>query len=182
MDQNAKKGLQFFGLHAIICLFRLGGLAQLVRAPASHAGGLGFESLILHHQKNPNTSRCSGSFLFEMAYLAFRCLWMKCSALAGLLSEANQKTRQVYPETGCTCFFDVYPGICRELGILFGEVQSFGPVWCAFAALAEIQNVWYRDPLQISCLHFSTSYSAFAAISMTLLFSMLYCNKNTAAH
>ena len=30
-------------------MFRFGGLAQLVRAPASHAGGLGFESLILHH-------------------------------------------------------------------------------------------------------------------------------------
>ena len=27
---------------------KYGGLAQLVRAPASHAGGLGFESLILH--------------------------------------------------------------------------------------------------------------------------------------
>ena len=109
MDQNAKQGLQFFSLHAIICLFRFGGLAQLVRAPASHAGGLGFESLILHHQKNPNTSMCLGSFLFEMAYLAFRRLWMKCSALAGLPSEANQKTRQVYPERGCTCFFAIPP-------------------------------------------------------------------------
>ena len=29
---------------------RSGGLAQLVRAPASHAGGLGFESLVLHHK------------------------------------------------------------------------------------------------------------------------------------
>ena len=32
-----------------------GGLAQLVRAPASHAGGLGFESLILHHTVRTRT-------------------------------------------------------------------------------------------------------------------------------
>ena len=35
-------------------LFCYGGLAQLVRAFASHARGLGFESLILH-QKIPQT-------------------------------------------------------------------------------------------------------------------------------
>ena len=29
----------------------LGGLAQLARAPALHAGGQGFESLILHEKK-----------------------------------------------------------------------------------------------------------------------------------
>jgi hypothetical protein len=28
---------------------RIGRVAQLVRAPASHAGGLGFESLRAHH-------------------------------------------------------------------------------------------------------------------------------------
>ena len=39
----------------IIFLFRFGGLAQLVRAPASHAGGLGFESLILHHTVRTRT-------------------------------------------------------------------------------------------------------------------------------
>ena len=39
-----------------------GGLAQLVRAPASHAGGLGFESLILHHIKI--LRHLSGDFLF----------------------------------------------------------------------------------------------------------------------
>ena len=32
-----------------------GRLAQLVRAPASHAGGLGFESLILHHTVRTRT-------------------------------------------------------------------------------------------------------------------------------
>ena len=41
--------------HAIIITFRFGGLAQLVRAPASHAGGLGFESLILHHTVRTRT-------------------------------------------------------------------------------------------------------------------------------
>lgn len=38
----------------ILVLFRLkhpGELAQLARAPALHAGGQGFESLILHHDE-----------------------------------------------------------------------------------------------------------------------------------
>ena len=35
---------------------KYGGLAQLVRAPASHAGGLGFESLILHQMEATNRS------------------------------------------------------------------------------------------------------------------------------
>ena len=30
--------------------FLFGGLAQLARAPALHAGGQGFDSLILHHE------------------------------------------------------------------------------------------------------------------------------------
>ena len=50
----------------IIFLFRFGGLAQLVRAPASHAGGLGFESLILHHTVRTRTrffmKKGSGTF------------------------------------------------------------------------------------------------------------------------
>ncbi len=46
--RNENLGLQFLQRHGIISLFRFGGLAQLVRASASHAGGLGFESLILH--------------------------------------------------------------------------------------------------------------------------------------
>ena len=50
----------------IILLFRFGGLAQLVRAPASHAGGLGFESLILHHTVRTRTQfftkKGSGTF------------------------------------------------------------------------------------------------------------------------
>mgnify|MGYP000153901196 CR=1 FL=1 len=52
--------------HAIIITFRFGGLAQLVRAPASHAGGLGFESLILHHTVRTRTrffmKKGSGTF------------------------------------------------------------------------------------------------------------------------
>ena len=50
----------------IISVFRFGGLAQLVRAPASHAGGLGFESLILHHTVRTRTrfftKKGSGTF------------------------------------------------------------------------------------------------------------------------
>ena len=51
-----KNYLVFFSKKACIFLWlcynksRSGGLAQLVRAPASHAGGLGFESLVLHHK------------------------------------------------------------------------------------------------------------------------------------
>ena len=45
---------------------KYGGLAQLVRAPASHAGGLGFESLILHHTVRTRTrfftKKGSGTF------------------------------------------------------------------------------------------------------------------------
>ena len=45
---------------------KYGGLAQLVRAPASHAGGLGFESLILHHTVRTRTQfsmrKGSGTF------------------------------------------------------------------------------------------------------------------------
>ena len=47
-------------------MFRFGGLAQLVRAPASHAGGLGFESLILHQTVRTRTQfsmrKGSGTF------------------------------------------------------------------------------------------------------------------------
>ena len=56
-------GLHFGKCRAIIITFQFGahntseygGLAQLVRAPASHAGGLGFESLILHHTVRTRT-------------------------------------------------------------------------------------------------------------------------------
>ena len=45
---------------------KYGGLAQLVRAPASHAGGLGFESLILHQTVRTRTrffmKKGSGTF------------------------------------------------------------------------------------------------------------------------
>ena len=51
-----------FGAHET----KYGGLAQLVRAPASHAGGLGFESLILHHTVRTRTrfftKKGSGTF------------------------------------------------------------------------------------------------------------------------
>ena len=43
---------------------RRGGLAQLVRVPASHAGSLGFESLILH-QEGPGTRMRAGVFLYR---------------------------------------------------------------------------------------------------------------------
>ena len=55
--------MHFGKCRAIIITFQFGahnpseygGLAQLVRAPASHAGGLGFESLILHHTVRTRT-------------------------------------------------------------------------------------------------------------------------------
>ena len=47
-SKNDNLGLHLDQRSGIINTFRFGGLAQLVRAPASHAGGLGFESLILH--------------------------------------------------------------------------------------------------------------------------------------
>ncbi len=39
-----------------------GGLAQLVRAPALHAGGQGFDSLILHKNKTKDKSRKTKGF------------------------------------------------------------------------------------------------------------------------
>ena len=53
--KKSKLGLPIHFGCGIILLFRFGGLAQLVRAPASHAGGLGFESLILHHTVRTRT-------------------------------------------------------------------------------------------------------------------------------
>ena len=59
-------GLHLASRSDIISVFRFGGLAQLVRAPASHAGGLGFESLILHHTVRTRTrfftKKGSGTF------------------------------------------------------------------------------------------------------------------------
>ena len=52
-SKNENLGLHLASRSDIISVFRFGGLAQLVRAPASHAGGLGFESLILHHIPRP---------------------------------------------------------------------------------------------------------------------------------
>ena len=66
--------MHFGKCRAIIITFQFGahntseygGLAQLVRAPASHAGGLGFESLILHHTVRTRTrffmKKGSGTF------------------------------------------------------------------------------------------------------------------------
>ena len=53
--KNENLGLHLGQRSGIISTFRFGGLAQLVRAPASHAGGLGFESLILHHTVRTRT-------------------------------------------------------------------------------------------------------------------------------
>ena len=54
-------------------MFRFGGLAQLVRAPASHAGGLGFESLILHQTVRTRTpfftKKGSGTFFVSQDVL-----------------------------------------------------------------------------------------------------------------
>ena len=41
----------------VIILIVDGELAQLARAPALHAGGQGFESLILHHELKGSRNR-----------------------------------------------------------------------------------------------------------------------------
>ena len=65
-SKNENLGLHLASRSDIISVFRFGGLAQLVRAPASHAGGLGFESLILHHTVRTRTQfstrKGSGTF------------------------------------------------------------------------------------------------------------------------
>ena len=65
-SKNENLGLHLASRSDIISVFRFGGLAQLVRAPASHAGGLGFESLILHHTVRTRTrffmKKGSGTF------------------------------------------------------------------------------------------------------------------------
>ena len=65
-SKNENLGLHLDQRSGIINTFRFGGLAQLVRAPASHAGGLGFESLILHHTVRTRTrfftKKGSGTF------------------------------------------------------------------------------------------------------------------------
>lgn len=65
-SKNENLGLHLDQRSGIISTFRFGGLAQLVRAPASHAGGLGFESLILHHTVRTRTrffmKKGSGAF------------------------------------------------------------------------------------------------------------------------
>lgn len=47
-----------------------GELAQLARAPALHAGGQGFESLILHHIV-VNPLFCKGFYFLPTIYLLF---------------------------------------------------------------------------------------------------------------
>ena len=71
-SKNENLGLHLDQRSGIISTFRFGGLAQLVRAPASHAGGLGFESLILHHTVRTRTrfftKKGSGTFLFHKMF------------------------------------------------------------------------------------------------------------------
>ena len=70
--KNENLGLHLGQRSGIISTFRFGGLAQLVRAPASHAGGLGFESLILHQTVRTRTrfftKKGSGTFLFHKMF------------------------------------------------------------------------------------------------------------------
>src|SRR5699024_526178 len=73
-----KKGLHFAHSRAIIVAFPFGGLAQLVRAPASHAGGLGFESLILHQTVRIQT-HASMRRTLDALFLCPEC----CAAVQG---------------------------------------------------------------------------------------------------
>ena len=76
--RSALKNILPRGLAFFVCRCynkcRCGGLAQLVRAPASHAGGLGFESLSLH-QKN-------GKFREKLAVFAFSLFMIHSSPFA----------------------------------------------------------------------------------------------------
>ena len=47
-EHAQKKKLKFIAIYEIEKSIFLGGLAQLARAPALHAGGQRFESVILH--------------------------------------------------------------------------------------------------------------------------------------
>ncbi len=71
MLNRAKKVLHScFWCAIILVLFRLkhpGELAQLARAPALHAGGQGFESLILHHLKLDQIFSWFGFFIVNMS-------------------------------------------------------------------------------------------------------------------
>ncbi len=69
----------------------LGRIAQLVRAPASHAGGQRFESVYAHHEKTVIVIQ-SRSFQLNSAYAELNCL-----TAAKFLTELNW-LRQIVTE------------------------------------------------------------------------------------
>ena len=72
------KGVDFFQNCVIIHYVPLGGLAQLVRAPASHAGGRWFESISLHQTKHP--IRLDGVFCLVLVFRVMDSNPSKCNA------------------------------------------------------------------------------------------------------
>ena len=63
-DRERQKGFAQIDFNSYFLLLNLGRLAQLVRAPALHAGGHWFESSIAHHFITPWETR--GLFLFPL--------------------------------------------------------------------------------------------------------------------
>ena len=107
-SKNENLGLHLASRSDIISVFRFGGLAQLVRAPASHAGGLGFESLILHHTVRTRTrffmKKGSGTFLFAGG------------SEKGLLGTVNEQRQGItMTVVSCLLFCGIKFALC-ELG------------------------------------------------------------------
>ena len=72
---NGKIILDFLKIYAIILWH--GGLAQLVRAPASHAGGHWFESSSLHHVKSLFCLPDKRGFLQWYPFLSERVIYLR---------------------------------------------------------------------------------------------------------
>jgi hypothetical protein len=105
-SKNENLGLHLDQRSGIISTFRFGGLAQLVRAPASHAGGLGFESLILHHTVRTRTrfftKKGSGTFLFT-----------GCSATRVRRTINEQRQDIIMAMVSCLLFCGIKVALCE---------------------------------------------------------------------
>ena len=133
-----------FGTHKT----KYGGLAQLVRAPASHAGGLGFESLILHHIVRTRTQffmkKGSGTF-FVYRKFAFAtatntpvgCLsnrtvcvsrwrgFAPTSSAEGLLGTVNEQRQGIIVVmVSCLLFCGIKVALCELDRHLYGALMA----------------------------------------------------------
>ena len=107
-SKNENLGLHLDQRSGIISTFRFGGLAQLVRAPASHAGGLGFESLILHH-----TVRTRTRFFMKKGLGTFFFIGSSAEGLLGTVNEQRQGITMIV--VSCLLLCGIKFALC-ELG------------------------------------------------------------------